>query len=198
VVATTPIYFEKTCPTVFVVRNIAAGNKTIRIFGYPILNGVTRDVMAIPHVSEDLIRHHLLKGELKNKLEYGEAWVVESKINLLQFDVCQKNFLSSHGVTVGLDATGAIPFIFKQGMSLVGVKNGTNRIFTTVDKFVQGTLSGNTFKISIKHNGRVLAETIDYIVSESGGAGTGYDTVVFVSFAPQADSTIVVDYMVEI
>jgi len=192
--------FPKICPTVFKVRNTAPGNKRIRIFNYPIGNGKVRDLLAIPFVSEADIRHELLKGNLRIKLETREATVVESNIDLLQFDDCQRAFLESVGVTDGLEVTADIPYLFRQEIELVGDKNNSNRIFTVPvgDKFIQGTLGNNEFRILVKHNGRDLVEGIDYIVSESGGSGTGYDTVVFTSFVPESeeDDVIVADYVI--
>lgn len=90
--------------TVFVVKNIAPNNKRIRIFQYPINNGQTRDILAIPGVSEADIRHSLLKGELLIKLQHREIIIVESDIDLIQFNDVQKAFLQSSGITKGLDA----------------------------------------------------------------------------------------------
>lgn len=87
-----------------------------------------------------------------------------------------------------------MPFIFKQQIELIGTKNSINRIFTTVDKFINGLYGNNVFKISIKHNGRDLVEGIDYMVAESGGVGTGYDTVIL-NFVPKARSVLVADYV---
>jgi len=194
-------FFPKTCPTVFRVKNTADNNKTIRIFNYPIKNGKVRDLMAIPYVSEADIRHALLKGNLGLKLRYGEARVVESNIDLLQFDECHKAFLQSVGITEGLEVNvvAEVPYIFRQGVRLIGATDGLNRIFTvpTPDKFVNGTLGNNEFRILVKHNGRDLVEGIDYITSESGGPGTGYDTIIFCSITPNSKSIIVADYIIE-
>jgi hypothetical protein len=192
--------FPKQCPTVFKVRNIAPGNKRIKIFTLPIKNGAVRDLMAIPHVSEADIRHSLLKGELNIKLRSNEIIVTDSNIDLLQFDPCHKQFLIDSGITNGIEVTGGIteiPFLFKQGQPLIGDKNGVNPIFTTPDKFIQGTFGNNDFRILIMHNGRVLQETTDYILSESGGAGTGFDTVIFKCTFPDENSELVTDYVVE-
>jgi hypothetical protein len=192
--------WEKSCPTVFVVKNIALNKKRVRVFNYPIPYGLTRDLMEIDYVSEADIRHSLLKGELKIKLLEKEIIVVDSNIDLLQFDECQKAFLESVGITKGLEVPSGlndIPFLFRQGIYLIGVQDNHNRIFSTPDKFIQGPLGGNIFKILIRHNGRDLVEGIDYIVSEGGGAGTGYDTIIFISLTPKPNSVIVADYVVK-
>jgi len=104
-------FFVKKSTTKFVVMNTAGQGKRIRIFQYPILNGETRDLLAIPGVSEADLRHALLKGNLRIKLETGEARVVESNIDLLQFDITgpdsQLLFLQSVGVVDGLQVTGS-------------------------------------------------------------------------------------------
>ena len=187
--------FPKQCPTVFKVKNIAPGNKKIKIFQYPILNGNERDLMAIPYVSEADIRHSLLKGELNIKLRFGEATVVESNIDLTQFDDCHKQFLQSIGIMDGLESgVSSSLFLFKENISLVGDIDGINRTFTTPDKFIDGTLSNNELHIKIIHNGRRLIKDTDYLILESGGVGTGFDTVVFISFVPATSSKIIVDY----
>jgi hypothetical protein len=99
-------FFPKTFDTRFVVRNIAPNGKRVRIFQYPIDNGYTRDLLAIPEVSESDIRHSLLKGTLYIKIACNEIEIVYSNIDLLQFGVDHKAFLESAGVTVGLEAIG--------------------------------------------------------------------------------------------
>jgi hypothetical protein len=95
--------FTKNVNTKFVVQNTAPGNKRIRIFQYPINNGETRDLLAIPYISEADIRHSLLKGELLIKITTGEAKVVESNIDLIQFESQQLAFLQHAGITIGLE-----------------------------------------------------------------------------------------------
>lgn len=189
--------------TVFVIKNIAEPRKCVRIFNYPIGPGKERDILAIPFVSEADIRHSLLKGELKVSIQSEEIIVIQSNIDLLQFDDCQKNFLISAGIIDGLEVSGGssqLPVIFKQSMQLIGALDGVNRIFTVQppDKFINGMLFNNEFKIIITHNGKKLEEGIDYMVSESGGSGTGYDTVIFISFSPSNRSRLLADYVVKV
>lgn len=100
-------WWTKTADTKFIVKNIAPNRKRIRIFNYPIVNGKTRDLLAIPEISEGTIRHSLLKGELFNKIRTKEAVIFFSNIDLLQFDPVQKKFLEDAGVTQGLEITGS-------------------------------------------------------------------------------------------
>lgn len=101
-------WFPKRPSTKFVVKNVARKGKRVRVFNYPINNGDTRDLLAIPEVSEADIRHSLLKGELQIKLDPNirELIVVESDIDLLQFNDDHKLFLQSVGIIKGLEITG--------------------------------------------------------------------------------------------
>jgi hypothetical protein len=184
----------------FVVKNITPDRqKTIKIFNYPIPFNQTRDILQIPGVSESDIRASLLKGELRHKILAQDIIIECSDIDLLQFNDDQKLFLQNAGIIRGLEVSGGtvdIPFLFRQNIDLGGDVDGVNRIFTTPDKFINGTYQSNTFKIQVFHNGRALLETEDYIVSESGGIGTGYDTIIFVSFVPLSNSKIFANYMI--
>lgn len=60
------------------------------------------------------------------------------------------------------------------GVALVGPKNGVNQTFTTPNKFVN-LAGGRTIRVF--YNGVRQTEIDDYTLSESGGSGTGYDTV---------------------
>lgn len=185
----------------FIVRNVTPDRqKTIKIFHYPILFNQTRDILQIPGVSESDIRASLLKGELKHKILAKDIIIECSDIDLLQFNEDQKTFLQDAGVINGLSVT-AVPvlqFLFKQTIILNGNTNGINRIFTvpSPDKFINGSFMNNIFKIQVFHNGRELLETYDYIVSESGGIGAGFDTIVITSFAPKTNSKIFANYMI--
>ncbi len=196
-------FLPKRPDTKFVIRNITSGRdkKTIHLFSYPVGSGKERDLLAIPQVSEADIRHSLLKGELRIKGENREYVVVDSNIDLLQFDGIQKSFLQSIGIVNGLEVVvgAADTYIFKQGIALVGAINGANTIFSTPvpDKFLDGTVGANSFSILVRHNGRVLVKGVDYTISESGGVGTGYNTITIVSFIPYVGSTIIADYMME-
>lgn len=101
--------FNFTIRATFVVKNIITNsNKTIRIFNYPIPVGTTRDLLKIPGVSEANIRASLLKGELRNKILAGEIQVMNSDVDLLQFNIHQKTLLQNAGVVDGLDVTNSI------------------------------------------------------------------------------------------
>lgn len=185
---------------VFMVKNITPDRqKTINIFNYPIPYNQSRDLLAIPGIDESDIRGSLLKGELLHKILAKDIIIEDSDIDLLQFNAAQKSFLQSAGIIKGLDASGGgvsiIPFVFKQNIPLIGTLDGVNRIFTTPDKFIQGTFDGNIFSIMVFHNGQELVPNIDFTISESGGIGTGNDTITFISFIPTSNSILVAAYV---
>lgn len=201
--------FVKNSSTSFVVKNIAPRGKRIQIFRYPIANQQTRDLLAIPYVSEADIRHSLLKGELMIKIKNKEIEVVQSDIDLLQFNNEQKQFLKSAGVVKGLEIGieqldpsialgGAGNVIVRENVMLLGARDGVNRIFMTPEKFITGLYLGSIYSIRIRHNGRGMDPDLDYDISESGGAGTGYDTIFFKSFTPSLFNSILADYTVKI
>lgn len=164
--------------TTFVVKNIITeSNKTVRIFQYPIPVGQTRDLLAIPGVAESDIRASLLKGELLEKLLSEEIIIVDSDIDLLQFDDAQKAFLKASGVINGLSVTaGQLGVLRKDDVLLNGVVNNVNTIFTIPSgKWIQNA----TYKIIVYLNGVKQAYLDDFLIAESGGVGTGFDTVIF-------------------
>jgi len=195
--------FPKAPSTKFVVKNIAPNNKTVRVFNTPIRNRDTYDLLSVPDISEADIRHSLLKGELRIKFNCQEIFVVDSDIDLLQFNDEHKAWLESIGITKGLEVTGTgtsvLNFAFKQDIMLIGTQDGSNRIFTTPEYFIQGTFGNNKFAIQVNLNGRILIDDIHYIATESGGVGTGFDTITFISnIKPKDKDELLVNYVVEV
>jgi hypothetical protein len=179
--------------TSFVVKNIASPAKVIRIFHYPIRTGLTRDLLAIPGVAESDIRASLLKGELLHKIKSKDIEIITSDIDLLQFNNDQKAFLQAAGVVDGLEiagtgGTGTGGFDVQDAL-LIGVQNNINTTFTTPTKFKHTA----DFKEVVYINGLRSHIPEDYFVAESGGLGTGYDTVVFVN-PPEPNDLLVIDY----
>ena len=78
--------------------------------------------------------------------------------------------------------------------TLLGLINGANTSFTTAADFINGSES-------VYFNGVRQTEGVgcDYVRSESGGVGTGYDTITF-AVAPRSrpgakpDDSITIDY----
>ncbi len=178
------------------------GKKIIKIFNYPILPGETRDLLAIPGVAEADIRASLLKGELRHKILAEDITVVCSDIDLLQFNDDQKQFLIDAGIMKGLEVTAVVstlPYLWREEVQLIGLRNGSNRTFFTPDKFLNGLfVTGDRFHIQVKHNGKDLYEGMDYTISESSGPGTGYDTINLVSITPNAHSILFARYAIKV
>lgn len=91
----------------FIVKNVAQPPKVVRIFNYPINSNDTRDILRIPGISESDIRVSLIKGEINHKLRSvpPEIKLIESDIDLLQFNQDNRNFLVSAGFS-GQDCKG--------------------------------------------------------------------------------------------
>jgi hypothetical protein len=181
----------------FVVLNKSSQVKTISIFNYPINYGCTRDLLQIPGVAENDIRASLLKGELNHKIRAGDIDVVCSDIDLLQFNSSQKLFLQNSGIVNGLEVTAdQMAIIEQQDIQLVGSVNDVNTVF----KIPSGTwIQTAPYKIIVYKNGVKQVLSDDYIIAESGGPGTGYDTVIF-NVPPQTTPTpidvITADYYI--
>ena len=75
------------------------------------------------------------------------------------------------------------------GVELLGAINGVNTTFTTPDLFIPSTLA-------VYYNGQRLKEgpLKDYTLTESGGAGTGFDTIIM-GIAPKIGDRILTDYL---
>ncbi len=159
----------------FVVQNVAYPPKVVRIFNYPVLSGDTRNVLAIPGVSEESIRASLLKGELSYKIRSGEITIIASDVDLLEFNNSQASFLYASGVATGIQI--GIPqqaFVWNEDIQLVGTVDGVNTVFMIPSGvFIQ---SGH-YKIVVYYNGVKQFIGVDYTISMS--TSSGYDTVTF-------------------
>lgn len=88
----------------------------------------------------------------------------------------------------------AIPIAsVRQGVPLLGSVDGVNQTFSTPEAFHRRAPYGIT--IAVYYNGQRLTEgaSNDYEVSESGGMGTGFDTVTL-KFAPLAGDVLTADF----
>lgn len=79
--------------------------------------------------------------------------------------------------------------LFQQ--SLAGAQDGVNTVFTTALKFVASGPSRESFFVNgvLQHAGAGN----DYVVSESGGPGTGYDTITM-AYPPLSFDRLSVDF----
>lgn len=84
---------------------------------------------------------------------------------------------------------------FRTGQRLLGNKDGINVTFTVPvgDKFTHNL---PFFSIEVYFNGVRLTLLDDYIIAESGGAGTGYDTVVM-EVTPLPWDHLLADYVAQ-
>ena len=81
---------------------------------------------------------------------------------------------------------------FKYEVEPSGTKNGTNVVFTTPDNFLEDTI-----RLYVRGQRWQRGAGCDYVVSESGGAGTGFDTITLLRTGPRSDDAFFVDYTVE-
>jgi hypothetical protein len=82
---------------------------------------------------------------------------------------------------------------YRSSQALVGLKDGLNVVFHTpgYEKYLQNL---PYFSIHVYLNGQRLVLLDDYIVVESGGVGTGFDTVIL-SVAPRPRDKVISDYI---
>lgn len=161
----------------FIVRNVTPDRqKTIKIFNYPINFNTTRDLLQIPGVGEADIRASLLKGELRHKILAQDIVIECSDIDLLQFNLSNKQFLKSAGIIQGLEIGASNMDTYKYtDVQLVGAVDNVNTIFTIPSGvFIQNA----DYKITVYINGIKQLYLDDYTIAESGGPGTGYNTVI--------------------
>ena len=82
---------------------------------------------------------------------------------------------------------------FRTGSGLVGTQNGSNVSFSVPggDKFTHNL---PFLTIQVHRNGQRLMLIEDYTITEAGGVGAGYDTVLF-EVPPISDDNLLVDYV---
>ena len=78
----------------------------------------------------------------------------------------------------------------KYEQDLIGDKNKTNLVYTTPDLFQPDSI--RVYRMGVRAN---RGSSDDYIISESGGLGTGYDTITFNDRPPEAGTELFADYI---
>jgi hypothetical protein len=166
----------------FVVKNISDPPKTIKIFDYPIPYNMERDLLSIRGISSGEILSSLMKGTLNHKIRTNEIIIVDSDIDLLQFNMDNKSFLQQCGIVKGLQVDGSNNmFLKKEDIQLVGLIDNINTVFYIPSGyFIQNSI----YKIIVYKNGVKQFLGNDFTVFEQGGPGTGYNGVLF-TVAPQ-------------
>lgn len=83
---------------------------------------------------------------------------------------------------------------YRTGQGLIGVKNSVNTTFKVpgTEKYVHNL---PFLTIQVYMNGVRLSILDDYMVVESGGAGTGYDSIITL-VAPKSKYHLLADYVV--
>lgn len=89
-------------------------------------------------------------------------------------------------------AGGFILARLRVGVEPAGAVNGVNLVYTTPEDF----LNTADLTVAVYWNGLRLFEgaVCDYTISESGGIGTGFDTITF-AVAPKTGDNVLVDYV---
>ena len=150
--ASNDTFFPKQTSINFTVKNNST-TRSIKIFNYTIGAGNTRDLLAIPEISESDIRHSLIKGELANFIRNQTVTIVSSSIDLTQYDIQQEQFQDGAGVP----STSAI------GSIIYGAHHGAFApVFDGVTTYTNTVLVGSTYTL--------LADTFftDGVVINSG------------------------------
>jgi len=82
---------------------------------------------------------------------------------------------------------------YRTGQTLIGPRTGSNYTFTTPgsEKFAHNL---PFLSIHVYFNGVRQTYLDDYVVTESGGPGTGYDTVIL-AVAPLLGDHVLADYI---
>lgn len=81
-------------------------------------------------------------------------------------------------------------------IALLGPRDGVNLTFTTPEPF----LTAAYFPFLVYRNGIRLELGFgnDYTIGESGGPGTGYDTVILQAYPPRLTEKVTADYIADI
>jgi len=101
-------------------------------------------------------------------------------------------YLVNFPSNIELDQTFLATDRIRTGVGLVGVMDGLNLAFSTVERFSHNL---PFLTIEVYYNGVRLTLLNDYTISESGGLGTGYDTVILVT-APLPGDHLTTNYVV--
>jgi hypothetical protein len=86
---------------------------------------------------------------------------------------------------------------YRVGQNLVGPKNGSNVLYQTpgLEKYTHNL---PFLDISVYFNGSRLALLDDYLVLESGGFGTGFDTIMLLVPPPLPNDHLLADYIIRV
>lgn len=121
-------------------------------------------------------------------------------LQVIGYSISSTELFVNPGDPETLVPVGSIPTLdnFKRNIVLTGTKDGVNLTFNTMpDKFVR-----TPFKEVVYRNGvtQEAGAASDYIASESGGVGTGYDiiTLMHAATAPLSWEKLAIDYLKQV
>lgn len=82
----------------------------------------------------------------------------------------------------------------RENVALVGAQDGINLVYTIPDLAVHSPPGP---QVKVYRNGQRLLPGAgnDYLVTESGGVGTGYDTIIFTADPPVSGENLWADYL---
>lgn len=172
-------FSPKTANIYFIVKNISPLRKRLTIFNAPIEYNSTRDLLALPSISEADIRHSLIKGELCNRLKNRDIIITSSNIDLLQFSDDQKQFLKSYGVSLGTELTSTIvPYDDSKSLPAISASNVQDAL-----DYIKANLTIDKLnKLRVGKSGAVdyetIHEAIDYAVSQGACSGSPWEIII--------------------
>lgn len=86
-----------------------------------------------------------------------------------------------------------VPSSLRVGVALLGTVDGVNKVFSAPDDFVHDGVKNE--RVYLRGLRQLEGVGSDYVVSESGGPGTGYDTITFTD-APEVGDVLTADYYI--
>jgi hypothetical protein len=120
-----------------------------------------------------------------------DAENLEDDLNAIRSQIKRIIHGTNPGSWTDVGGTGTLSDL-RWDIEPLGVIDGSNLVFTTPEKFIQSV----PLTILVYRNGQRQMLGGDYTVSESGGFGTGYDTITFVADAKIKIGTVLrVDYV---
>lgn len=201
-------YFDATCQAGEVVGRIVYVSGAPMGGRYPVLKANPASSLAMPAIGiiisksspmECLVQRFGLVAPgmsfTRNALYYVGTDGFPTTTRPLFPNIAQVLGLGLDATRLLLDASvvaSAIESRSRIGVPLSGVRDGLNRMFTVPEYFIDG-------RIQVFHGGRLLIPGADpsqgeYLTRESGGIGTGFDSIALLTFAPIARTGLYANY----
>lgn len=115
--------------------------------------------------------------------------------NIVSLDTIDSSYdlaIGDNKVQLSLDAGifGITENKFKFNINLAGIKDGSNLVYTTPHKFTENSF--RYYRNGVRQRSGI---SNDYTISESGGVGSGFDTITLVAFPPLPWEELMADYI---